>query len=275
MEITCTYTFADFRESLLAIRKSPGRSPKSREGLWAILIAFALMIAFAIMNNRMSQRGPSGQFIPTVWSTFAISMMPMTIILGILWALLVPRTDPVFRNLQRTSLLVLTAFILAAMAVGALHPPPPEPKPSSNDTFAELLPFGIILIGVLVVLIRVLRAQVWRSWIAQPHLQLRQTIRIADASVELQNERFHTTYQWQAFLCYRETTNLFVLQTSKLAFVMIPKRCCHDGSGIESLRTILESHVSNAHRTASGFPLSTTPPPLPRMVEPLPPRMMN
>jgi hypothetical protein len=63
-----------------------------------------------------------------------------------------------------------------------------------------------------------LRSAVIRSWEAQPQLQLPHTLRVLGETVELENPNAKMIYRWPAFLYFRETPNLFILQKESSVF---------------------------------------------------------
>ena len=122
-----------------------------------------------------------------------------------------------------------------------------------------------------------LKALYRRMWDGMSHLRLPHTARFSNERVEFENTNALCSYRWPAFVSFRETANLFVLQTSKYTFHMFPKRACRDGAQVDELRRLIEKNVANAEPVVFGFAVVAKPPPSgrPRMVESLPPRRMN
>jgi hypothetical protein len=281
MELSFTYTLDDYREGLAAVRKPMTAGKKrSRERLWVGLATGAAVLGLVIVVAVTQQTGPSGELIPTFWSIFATTLVPWAMVIGVLWALLVPRQDDVTRPAIRQMMLIVLFAGIASALIGAWNPPPAPAAPEKPATLKEILlpflPWAVVFFAIWTLLFRIISGLPRRAWDGQPHLKLPHRIRFSEASVEVESPAMRTTYQWSAFMCFRETKNLFILQPSKLIFVMIPKRACAGGAEIEALRRMLEERVPNANPAALGFAVvSKTPPPLPRMVESLPPRTMN
>jgi hypothetical protein len=66
-----------------------------------------------------------------------------------------------------------------------------------------------------------------------------------------------TTSQWQAFEGFRETPNLFVLYTSPLAFLIVPKRAFADAAQMDAFRGLALNRVGKSSflPQAGGFPV--------------------
>ena len=66
-----------------------------------------------------------------------------------------------------------------------------------------------------------------------------------------------TASQWQAFEGFRETPNLFVLYTSPLAFLIVPKRSFVDAAELDNFRGLVLNRVGRSSFLphAGGFPV--------------------
>jgi hypothetical protein len=281
MELTFTYTLEEFREGLTAVRK-PIRvgKRKSRESLWVGLTTGVLLFALLIVAALTQQMTANGEIVPTFASSVALSLIPWTLIIGIAWSLFVPRMDEINQGLLRKMLmLMIFAGLLGAVIGGwnpSLPPPPPQKPATLKETLLPFIPWLLIFAILWIGIYRILRGLPKRMWDGQPNMKLPQAVKISNEALEMDSAAMRTVYQWSAFVCYRETKNLFLLQPSKLSFVIIPKRACADAGAVEALRRMVELHVPNAEPKPFGFTVTHPPPPLPppRMVESLPPREM-
>jgi hypothetical protein len=277
MELSFSYTFADYQEAAKAVRrgsrtKKPGAAAKILIAL-TILVCAALLIVGALIQSDTN----TGDVHPTKLSTFLLTMIPWALVIGAGSAVGVQKANPNSRRSIGSILLILLVTGLCVSFLFAEAPVPPGPPAPLRDVWRQLAPWFVLLIGCFVVLVVTLKALYRRMWDGMQHLRLPHTARFSEERVEIENPTALLNYKWTAFLQFRETTNLFVLQLSKFTFHMIPKRACKTIEEVDSLRRLLEQHVANAEPVTFGFAVVApkTPPPLPRMVEPLPPRTMN
>jgi YcxB-like protein len=276
MEFSVQYTYADFREASAAVRKPVGPGHGRTERIVVLIGTFVLLIALFITAGLANTKDASGKIIPGFWATFAVSFIPDVIIFGVAWAVLVPRLEGLSRRATRNTfiifLLAMVAFSLL-LARNQVEAPIVESASTSSTAGLDLLPFGILILGIWIGIYQYLRSLRRAAWEKQPHLRLVHRISFSEDGVTVENDRWRTIYQWSAFLCYCETSKLFVLQRSRMSFEMIPKRCVGEGSQIESLRNLLDQRVTRAGQRLTAFPVV----PMhqaPRMVEPLSSRTM-
>jgi YcxB-like protein len=263
MEFSITYTIDDYRECVRAVRK-PVRSKRSLEPLWVGVGTAFLAIALVVITAMTQKVTPTGEIESTKTSTFAFSLLPCTVVLGAFWAIVIPRMDSINRRAFRPSLLMIYAAAAIGAAIGARHASATIPAPANNDrpiqdAVVSMLPLVIMFIGVWIAMLRYVRSTDRNAWNGQPLLHLLHTIRLSDDKLETESEKARHSYRWDAFMHFRETRNLFVLRTSKLQFVIIPKRACRDGAELEALRELIERKVPNADPGRAGFAIIPTP----------------
>ena len=79
----------------------------------------------------------------------------------------------------------------------------------------------------------------------------------SDYGVIVADAYVRTTSQWPAFEGFRETPNLFVLYTSPLAFLIVPKRAFAGPAEVDAFRGLVLNRVGKSSflPQAGGFPV--------------------
>jgi hypothetical protein len=137
----------------------------------------------------------------------------------------------------------------------------------SHAPLISFLPLVVNLAGIAGSFVLMIRSIHRKSWDGQQHMHLPHSFRFHEDVLEINNPLIHYRYQWPAFVVFRETSNLFVLQPTRMTYWMIPKRACRDAGEVEAVRQFLERKVLNAQPQTTGFavivPATIAPPPLP------------
>jgi hypothetical protein len=95
-----------------------------------------------------------------------------------------------------------------------------------------------------------------RNWKAQPGLQNPRVVEVDSTGVFLSDATFNAHFKWLAFTQVVETNHLFVLYTSKVNFLIIPKRA-GDNQSIPDLREMLRLNI--ADRPTPAFSVVSEP----------------
>src|SRR5262249_7964881 len=101
---------------------------------------------------------------------------------------------------------------------------------------------------------RVLYRWVWKT---QRHLHRPRTIDVSVDGVKVVEELSQHFYAWPAFHKFAETPNLFLLYSSAMTFVMLPKRAISDEqqSALRNMASYLVLHLEDARR---GFAVAAS-----------------
>jgi hypothetical protein len=273
MELNFTCTYQDFLEGMKAIRR-PFGPPRRRnwEPLIVIVTAFAAACALIIIAAISQPRAPLGSPVSETFLTrFVASFAVWLILEGFIWALMITVNHPDMRPAIRLYLLLLllTTAGSTVLSVAFTPPDPPAPRAAEKPSapLVSFLPLLVNLAGIGGAWVLMMRSIHRKSWDGQHHLHLPHSMRFHEDKLEIANPLIHYDYQWPAFVVFRETANLFVLQPTRMTYWMIPKRACRDAFEVEAVRRFLERKVLNATPQTSGFavivPAPSTPPPLP------------
>jgi hypothetical protein len=257
MELSFSYTYRDYTEGSAAVRK-PIRRPGQRSwepilvGTATFVAMIVLMVVFAMNNQEL----PTGELETSYLGRVAISMFAWTLILGLIWGFFITRMDPAVRGMVRWVLFLVAVSFIAQSAVQAAFTPAIEveqPGAADRPAYVALLPWVILFCGLFCAILLLIKVLNKTMWAGQQHLHPPHTIRFSEESVENETPTYRSVYRWEAFILYRESANLFILQIGRLAFVMIPKRACRDGQQVEDLRGLLERKVVSAQPRQTGF----------------------
>jgi hypothetical protein len=130
------------------------------------------------------------------------------------------------------------------------------------------VPWLVALFAMAAILRMYNRAVIRNSWEKNPSLHRPYTMELDDERVVTQSLNRLTSYQWSAFLRFRETENLFILVIEDSTFLMVPKRNLSDPAMMVEFRALLQTHIAEGYFLTvpqGAFPVvsaATLPPPL-------------
>ena len=128
---------------------------------------------------------------------------------------------------------------------------------SDPDLLIPLIPWAL-LVGVALLAATVQqRRGLYKLWEVQPPLRRPHQADFSDYGVIVSDAYVRTTSQWQAFEGFRETPSLFVLYTSPLAFLIVPKRAFTDPAQLDAFRGLVLNRVGKSSflPQQGGFPV--------------------
>jgi hypothetical protein len=168
--------------------------------------------------------------------------------------------------------LALLGVLVATSLIWLQHPLParaaapgalPAPAATGSFQFSDpdllipLIPWAFLVAVTLLAA----AVQQWRGlyklWEIQPPLRRPHQADFSDYGVIVSDAYVRTTSQWQAFEGFRETPNLFVLYTSPLAFLIVPKRAFADAAQMDAFRGLALNRVGKSSflPRQGGFPV--------------------
>ena len=260
MELNFTCTFEDFTEGMRTVRLPAKKSPvRNWEPVIAIVVGCFLGLVLMAVAGTMQLRAERAGVVAPFFARFAGSFGTWLILVAVVWAVMVRLVQPEMRKAIRAfALIAILTMAVSGLLSAALENPAdprhtPPPVQAQSTGLAGLLPLAVIVMGFGIGLMVMAKGIRRMSWAAQKHMHLPHTMRFRDDALEIEKPLVHYRYRWEAFVLFRETKNLFVLQPSRLAYWMIPKRACRDGQEVETLRQFLERKVVNAQPQTTGF----------------------
>jgi hypothetical protein len=251
MLLHVNYEYRDYREALRAAGMGTGFL-----GLYGWIIALNM----AIMCMRfLPEAPPAGA--PTAGRQ---SLLPVLTVVAIFSALIIVTLLTYLGSLRRLKSpkprkgifgiigWIVATLSLAGFAYLAASTSNPQLR---RDAIAGAIPF-IIILGIVTLMAWWFgKAYYRRYWASLEELHRPRSIQIDDGGVGINDGAIATSYAWRAFVRWRETENLFVLYTSKIGFVMIPKRAIGpDASAVATLRAMCNANINAPTIT---FPVRT------------------
>lgn len=224
-----------------------------------------------------TQPAAGGAASTTSLHDLCVPFIPWLLIFGLIWFLVfrmlrnvkrpwdrwAGRVAQVRRSSWQKALLVsiaiaaiATTFFLRLRDARAAALTDPSAQPLLN-TLLALLPWLVILIFLGVALRRVPVLQ-RRSWEMQKHLHRPMTVDYSDESIVFAEPLSVHEYRWEFFQGAVESTNLFILYVSALAFHPIPKRAFPDEAQLAEFRDLMRRRVGSG---STGFPVIVGPAP--------------
>jgi hypothetical protein len=128
---------------------------------------------------------------------------------------------------------------------------------SDPDLLVPLIPWAFLVAVVLLAAGVHRRRGLHKLWEVQPPLRRPHQAEFSDYGVIVSDPYVRTVSKWQAFEGFRETPNLFVLYTSPLAFLIVPKRAFADEAQINGFRGLAMNRVGKSSflPQPGGFPV--------------------
>jgi len=128
---------------------------------------------------------------------------------------------------------------------------------SDPDLLIPLIPWALLVAVLLLASAVQQRRGLYKLWEIQPPLGRPHQADFSDYGVIVSDAYVRTTSQWQAFEGLRETPNLFVLYTSPLAFLIVPKRAFADAAQMDAFRGLALNRVGKGSflPQQGGFPV--------------------
>jgi hypothetical protein len=128
---------------------------------------------------------------------------------------------------------------------------------SDADLLIPLIPWAFIVAVALLAGTVQQRRGLYKLWEVQPPLRRPHRADFSDYGVIVSDAFVRTASQWQAFEGFRETPNLFVLYTSPLAFLIVPKRAFADAAQLDAFRGLVLNRVGKSSflPQPGGFPV--------------------
>ena len=147
----------------------------------------------------------------------------------------------------------------------------PAPATAANRAMsyvAPALPWVMILSFAFFFFRRVMKHQRRVLWEADPAIHRPRTITPYAEGLGVSDPFSQTHIQWQGFVGFEETRNLFLLYIGRFTAYFIPKRAFPGQAEVEQFRALCQHSVSCAQM---GFPvLPAAPAARPQMPPPLP-----
>ena len=82
-----------------------------------------------------------------------------------------------------------------------------------------------------------------RAWRSQPSLREAMNLNITQEGLDCKAETYESKVQWQIFVKFLETKNVFMLYQAEALFNIIPKRAFNSDEEIEEFREILSAKI--------------------------------
>jgi hypothetical protein len=125
------------------------------------------------------------------------------------------------------------------------------------DLLVPLIPWVFLTAVLLLAGMVQQRRGLYKLWEVQPPLRRPHQAEFSDYGVVVSDALTRTVSRWPAFEGFRETPNLFVLYTSPLAFLIVPKRAFADAAGMDAFRGMALNRVGKSSFLPQdgGFPV--------------------
>lgn len=265
-------TFEEFAEARKAhqrrkrfLSEEPDQSPKVGCAWIAGLFALVL-VSLVVVYNKTGHTftGADGRTwfestSPVV--TFLTEFLSWVGAVGCFWFIIV--RAPVGRRIAGPVMILFLLFGATYSLVTALTDsgtPANTPPPGGNQWLLSLLPWVVLIIGMLLLVKRLVRRVVRVAWDGQPHLCDLHRLDASDERMAVGTPLMRIEYSWPAFLSYAETDNLFVLFFSALGYQIIPKRAFATTTDVDAFRELLSLKVPNDKPRPRGFEVKVLPP---------------
>ena len=284
MTLSFQYTADDYHEAVTGAPKRHGTPAPA-----GALAAGFLLLALAFMLFVLLRYGSAGEALPakSLWMRILYAAGPSALLsaffaFAVLRPMLKGPRKPWEQSQQRggvkpprtpkpglvvvAALGVIVATVLLWMqqrtpelsrAPGSLPRIASTWSISDPDLLIPLIPWAfLVAIMLLAAAVQQLRG-FYKLWEAQSPLRRPHQVEFYDYGVIVSNAYVRTTSQWQAFEGFRETPNLFVLYTSPLAFLIVPKRAFPDAAQIDAFRGLALNRVGKGSFLPQhgGFPV--------------------
>lgn len=148
------------------------------------------------------------------------------------------------------------------------------PEPATNEPFSvlkaiwPLVPWIIILVGMVISTRRFLERVALREWESSGALRNPTTVTVAEGGVTFEQADQTHQFQWTAFVKVRESKELFVLYASENRLHILPKRAFAP-KDLAALAAWLKSKVVPADPISTAFSPIVKPRNPPVQVQPL------
>jgi hypothetical protein len=264
MEIQFQYTFEEYREAAAAMTASQQAQQKRSQGNWRrklVWVAVIGVLYFAVPSLWVYFGGGDGldPYIHLAIPIFSLCFLGAVITLYSIWHRRGPKRA--WQLVQGIgALAVMLGFLFLVFLFKYF-----SQNPASRHAGAIgllLLPHTgwILLLAIFCYMfIRIQRARIRKQWDGQPYFQRGKIVEITAAGVTVADALTRQEFHWEAFVRTEETKNLFVLATSTITCLFLPKRAFTSEEMLEAMRMLM--HAATI-RTGGFAVLPASPPPL-------------